>query len=412
MPQNDATKLRSPDQMNALMTVFDTTRQMSPTLKGGLHLRVFDTLEAVKDIWQAHEQLAHGTCYQSYAWCNTWVNELAAIRNIKPCIVVAENEFGTVEFILPLQLRQKCGVTIVEILTAPQAGYAYALFKPEFLKNCAQHWFLENFEDLVACLPKHDVLMLKDIPGVLFGQPTPLLQAPNFLASNFSHVLDLDSDYTTLFNRRRTKASRRSISKRDTKLEALEGLKFQLCEDDEDRVASLQIMFDQQAQRLAGFGIFNIFDASERQFFYNLALTHSSTGRLLRLYKLSINGKVLGVMLGSYQYGVFWALISSMVEGELTRLSPGDYVLRKALEDLCGIGAQSLDFSAGDTNYKHHWSDRRVPLHFIVRGNSLFGIAFALFVVVREKIKRLAKRTPLLNTLLFGLRKFVRGRRV
>jgi CelD/BcsL family acetyltransferase involved in cellulose biosynthesis len=410
MPQNDAIKLRSPEQMNALMTVFDTTRQKSSTLTGGLHLRVFENLDAVQDIWLALEQSANGTCYQSFTWCKTWVDQLAAIKNIKPYIVVAENEYGTVEFILPLQLRQKNGLKIIEILTAPQAGYAYALFQPAFLKTHAHRWFLEHFEFLIASLPQHDVFTLMDLPGVLFGNTNPILQARNFLAANLSHVLDLDSDYETLFKRRRSKASRRSIFKRDVKLEALPGLKFELCVGDDVRIATLSTMFDQQEKRLAGFGIFNIFDASERAFFHTLVLAKSAEGHILRLYKLSINEEVLAVMLGGYQRGVFWALISSMDEGKLVKLSPGDYALRKVFQDLCRLGTGVFDFSAGDSRYKHHWSDRRVPLHFIVRGNSLRGITYAVALLLREKVKRLGKQTPFLNTLLFELRRIVRGR--
>jgi CelD/BcsL family acetyltransferase involved in cellulose biosynthesis len=411
MPQNDAIKLRSPEQMNALMTVFDTTRQKSSTLTGGLHLRVFDNLDAVQDIWLALEQTAVGTCYQSFAWCNTWVENLAAIKNIKPYIVVAENEYGTVEFILPLQLRKKGGLKIIEILTAPQAGYAYALFKPDFLKTHAQHWFLEHFEFLIASLPEHDVFTLMDLPRVLFGQTNPMLQAQNFLAANLSHVLDLDSDYETLFKRRRSKASRRSIFKRDVKLEALTGLRFQVCVNDDDRIATLRTMFEQQEKRLAGFGIFNIFDANERAFFYNLASANAAEGPLLRLYKLSIEEDVLAVMVGGYQHGIFWALITSMDEDKFVKLSPGDYALRKVLDDLCQIDARVFDFSAGDTSYKHHWSDRRVPLHFIVRGNSFRGIIYAVVLLLKEKVKRLGKQTPFLNSLLFGIRRIVRGRR-
>jgi CelD/BcsL family acetyltransferase involved in cellulose biosynthesis len=107
---------------------------------------------------------------------------------------------------------------------------------------------------------------------------------------------------------------------------------------------------------------------------------------------------------------VFWALISSMDEGKLVKLSPGDYALRKVFQDLCRLGTGVFDFSAGDSRYKHHWSDRRVPLHFIVRGNSLRGITYAVALLLREKVKRLGKQTPFLNTLLFELRRIVRGR--
>jgi hypothetical protein len=51
-----------------------------------------------------------------------------------------------------------------------------------------------------------------------------------------------------------------------------------------------------------------------------------------------------------------------------------------------------------------------VPLHLIIRCNSIKGLPLALLLLVREKLKRFAKSTPVLNSALFSLRRRLKGR--
>ena len=152
-----------------------------------------------------------------------------------------------------------------------------------------------------------------------------------------------------------------------------------------------------------------MFDALEQQFITDLIQAETPEGPLVRPYRLMLDGIILAVMLGAYRHGTYWALISSLAEGELRKYSPGDYALRAMFKSLCEDGTTRLDFSAGDTAYKSNWSDHRFQLYFIVRATSFRGLPFAIGLLLREKIKRIAKTTPVLNTLLFDLRRLLRG---
>ncbi len=411
VPQNDAIKLRTPDYMNAVMTSMDTKKQKMLYASGGLHLRVYTEIEDVREIWLHLEKTGLSTIYQTYAWCSAWLKRLAPRKSITAHIVVAENEFGIVEFILPLQRRISKGIAIIEILTAPQAGYGFGLFNRDFLSARAADWFASHFEHLTATLPRHDVLLLTDLPSVVMGSENPLLAVRHFLASNQSHIMGLETDYEALYQRRRSLVSRKSIRKRDAKLEAQPGLVFDIPENDLDCLKTMQTMFHQQEARLAEAGVHNIFDTDERQFFCDLTTSHADVLPILKPFRLRVDNDTIAVLLGGYHQGGYWALISSMSEGEFKRLSPGDYILRRIIQKLCENGTLSLDFSAGDSPYKYHWSDRQVPLNFIVRCNSLKGLPIALLFLLSEKLKRVGKRTPVLNTFLLELRKALKGRK-
>ena len=349
--------------------------------------------------------------YQSFDWCKTWLAAVGEARGISPCIVVGQTPFGKTQFILPLQVRHKWGLTIIEMLTAPQGAYSLALFDNEFLKSEAADWFAAHLADVISVLPQHDVFRLADAPKLFEGYSNPLLQNGSFTAANYCHIMDLHPDFDTLMQQKRSSETRRSLRKRDAKLEAAGRLLFDLPQATDTRRSVLTQMFDDQEKRLGEAGIHNVFDHLERDFLHRLVDTKTPEGPFLRPYHLSLDGKTEAVLLGAYFRQTYWALVSSLADSNHLKLSPGDYALRRMFKDLCQDGTLRIDFAAGDSAYKHHWSDSQVSLHLVLRASSLFGMPVALLMLLREQTKRLAKRTPILNRMANGLRKLMAGKK-
>ncbi len=397
--------------MNAPMPSSDTRDAATVPTVGGLRLRVFTDMEAVKPIWVALESHGIATVYQSFVWCRAWMQRVGRKRGISPVIILAEDVFGTPKFVLPLQSRRKLGVDIIEAMSAPQGAYAFGLFNTEFAQQQAQAWFGTHFSELVAALPKHDVLHLADLPLRISDYQNPLLATPHFLAANQSHIMALQPNYQALLEQKRSSESRRSMRKRDAKLAAIGKLTFDLPLSLQERRTTIETMLIQQKARLAEAGVHGVFDELEQAFITDLVPTQTAEGPLLRPYRLMLDGKILAVMLGAYRHGTYWALISSLAAGEIRKHSPGDYALRAMIQALCQDGSRQLDFSAGDTAYKSHWADLAVPLFFIVRATTFKGLPLAAFILLREKLKGFAKRTPVLNTMLYDLRRILLGRK-
>jgi CelD/BcsL family acetyltransferase involved in cellulose biosynthesis len=397
--------------MNVQLSGTDTGLSLRPALIGGMRLRVFECFEDAGDVWRLLEVAGVTTVYQSYAWCKAWHQRIGLTKGSVPCLVVGEDVFGVPCFLLPLQLRTRFGLRVIEVMASPQAAYGFGLFSEEFLSTDGCNWFTDCFADLVAALPRHDVFHLQNLPESIFGYRNPLLGDRSFASANVSHSVQLNADFHTFMSAKRSPESLRSIRKRDANLLALGDLKFELPTLVSEQVATLDIMFEQQAQRLAEFGIRDLYPNLEREFIKDLATVRIGKTPLLRPYRLTLDGRVLAVMLGAHFANTYWALISSLAEGVERRLSPGDYALRALFSDLCKDGTERLDFSVGDSAYKHHWSDHTAALHFIVRASSLGGVMLALYLLLREKLKRFAKQTPVISSILMAARRFMAGKR-
>ncbi len=395
--------------MNAPLVNIDTRLTNARVTLGGLRLCVYTDMDQVKSVWTSLENEAVSTVYQSSVWCHAWMQRVGKSRGILPVIVVGKNIYGKPMFLLPFQARWKAGVHIIEALTAPQGAYCFGIFDKAFIANNADLWFEMYFSNVIAALPPHDVLRLADLPKMVGDYRNPLLRVQNFYAANNSHIMNLPQDYQALLEQKRSTESRRSIRKRDKKLQAAGKLVFDLPATQSERNTTIVTMLAQQKARLAEIGVHNVFSELEQKFIIDLAQAQSPEGQFLRPYRLMLDGEIVAVMLGAYQYGTYWALISSLAAGEVRKHSPGDYALRAMIKALCEDGSHTLDFSAGDTAYKEHWSDREIPLYFILRASSYKGLAVAVAMLVREKLKRVAKQTRFLNNLLFNLRRIVLG---
>jgi CelD/BcsL family acetyltransferase involved in cellulose biosynthesis len=379
-------------------------------IAGGLRLRLTHDMLSVEASWRHLDLHGVSTFYQNFDWCCVWMEHVGKHRDITPLIVIGESVFGDVCFILPLQLRRKAGFRIVETLTTPQGAYAFGLFKTQFIADEAHNWFRDHWSNIVAALPAHDVLRMADAPEVVAGFANPLVAAGSFLAANISHIMQLQEDFETLMENKRSRETRRTIRKRDNKLKASGDMLFGLPETEADTTEVINVMFQDQEKRLAESGIHEVFSQEERHFIQALAKVRHDTALLMRPYTLRIDGVIQSVLLGAFHNKTYWALIISLADGPFRRFSPGDYVLRGAFKALGQEGGRLVDFSAGDAQYKSYWSDRVVPLHLVVRASSMRGLVLAGLMLAREKTKRLVKTIPVLRQSAFALRRIIAGR--
>jgi CelD/BcsL family acetyltransferase involved in cellulose biosynthesis len=377
-----------------------------------LTIAITSSLADIRESWAKLEAEGLMTVYQSYAWCEAWIDRVGRPRGITPLIVSASDHNNNVVFILPLQLRRARGLKVIECLTAPQAGYGFGLFANSFIAQGANAWFARHFDCVIAALPKHDVLCLAELPATVHRLPNPMLAVRHFRGANQSHIMDLSERFDILYEQRRSSESRRGNRKRDHRLAALGDITFDIPQSKEQRKQTLETMFQHQQERLSEAGIHDVFKSDERAFITSLADAQTPDGPLLRPYCLRLDGKILAVVLGALHRKTFWALIASIAPVTARKYSPGDYALRAMIKSLCDDGTQTIDFSAGDSVYKLHWSNREVPLLFIIRANTLKGLPVAFYLLMREKAKGFAKRTPVLNDMLFALRRMLRGRKV
>ena len=381
---------------------------MTPYANSSIHLSVCHSLAAAAGPWTTLERDAAGSLYQSFLWCRAWCETVGKAYGIEQRIVIGTGSSGVVQFILPLQIRRRQGVRVLEWLGSPHHGYGYGVFAQAFLAT-APDWFATQWPRVVELAGAVDAIAFTAMPERLFGQAHPMIPLFNSLGPNPSFVLQLEPDFDSLYIRKRGGEDRRGARKRERALSKHGELSFGL-PPSAKLDATLDIMFRQQEERLAELGVHGVFGPLERQFIHRLAELQDDDRPVLAPFQMTQNGETLAVMLGGLHANTYWALISSLAAGPMRKYSPGDLALRRTIRACCESGLAAFDFSAGDSAYKRAWADDVIQLHNVLGATNFRGLAWITATLCRLALKRLIKTSPPLLAAATALRRFVLGK--
>ena len=375
-----------------------------------LKISVGASLRDVKTEWQDLERQALCSYFQSYEWCESWFEIFGEKNNISLLIVVGRTATGEVEFILPMQIRKRFGLRVLEWLCQPENNYGVGLFKVDDHRQNSAEWINDNFAKLSAALPAYDAAALQNMPMNLLDKPNPLSSINRFTSADQSFFAKLQPDFDALHEAKRTSKSISKIRRRDERLLELGELKLEISNSHADTAAALQEIIHYKSVQLAELGVRD-FQAEHITTFFETILKSNSHDASLHVFRLKQSGQTISGLIGARFADTFWLMILTMAPSGPTQFSPGDYVLRKSIAWACENGLKHYDFGVGYSNYKEHWADTELQLYNYYAAKTFRGLPLAAMFMFYNATKRLVKNTPTLKSFFFQLRKALRGKK-
>lgn len=375
-----------------------------------LKISVSGSLRDVKTEWQNLERQALCSYFQSYEWCESWIEVFGGKNNISPLILIGRSATGEVQFILPMQIRRRFGLRVLEWLCQPENNYGVGLFKVDNPLQDSAAWIANNFAKLLTVLPAYDVAALENMPMSLLDRPNPLNSINRFASADQSFFAKLQPDFDALQEAKRTSKSISKIRRRDERLIELGELKLEVSNSHADTAAALQEIIHYKSAQLAELGVRN-FQAEHIAAFFETIFQNNSQGASLHVFRLKQSGQTISGLIGARFADTFWLMILTMAPGGPTQFSPGDYVLRKSIAWACENGLKFYDFGVGYSNYKEHWADTELQLYNYYAAKTLKGLPLAAVLMFYNAAKRLVKNTPALKSFFFQSRKTLRGKK-
>lgn len=375
-----------------------------------LKISVRGSLRDVKAEWQSLEGKALCSYFQSYEWCESWFEVFGAKNKITPVIVVARSPAGETQFILPMQIRMRFGLRVLEWLCQPENNYGFGIFNIHNPQQDYHAWLGNNIAKLLAALPNYDLAALENMPMHLLDKANPLTTLSRFVSADQSFFTKLQPDYDALHETKRTSKSISKIRRRDERLHELGALELEISNIYSDTPVALQKIIQHKSAQLAELGVRN-FPAKNITAFFDTILKNNSPTASLHVFRLLQSGQTISGLIGARYAGTFWLMILTMAPGGPTQFSPGDYVLRKSIEWACDNGLKFYDFGVGYSNYKEHWADAELQLYNYYAAKTLKGLPLAALFMFYNVGKRLIKNTPFLKIVFFQLRKWLRGKK-
>jgi CelD/BcsL family acetyltransferase involved in cellulose biosynthesis len=380
----------------AVQRLTELSREFAPDLS----LDIYTELDAVESEWRSFQQIAECTAFQTFEWLSAWQRHIGARDRVVPVIVVGRFADGKTVFIAPLAIEQRSWAKRLRWLGQELCDYNAPLLARDFSLRVTSERFLAVWQELQLKLQsdprlRHDWIEFEKMPqtvGVQINPFTFLNVAPN---ANSAHITQLGDNWETFYRAKRSSATRRRDRTKRKHMAEYGEIRFSTVTEPDDVRRTLDTLWQQKQQIFARKGIADIFaQPGYRAFFADIA-SDPNTRHLAHVSRFDIGTTCAAANFALTFGGCYYHVLSSYCDGQLTRYGPGTLHLRELLAHAIGMGLRLFDFTIGDEHYKLEWSDLRLKLYDYTAAATWRGLPASFASILRHRLKRFIKQTPL-----------------
>ena len=341
----------------------------------------------LKEQWQwLLETCECATIFLSYEWIYSWWKIFGNKKRLYILVVRGQDDLirGIAPFYFVQERMGFMTYTALKFLGNEHVGSDYLdIIVPEKERTAVLNVLLHH---LLFVEKSWDVALLTDMDGssttlgwfkhcapqsglrvlIVDGQTCPFLRLPMS-----------DSDLARM--RKKTK----DFSKRVK-------IRFHRCHDPSELEGAIECLFMLHQKRSMAIGRNSSLMNESVRAFHRKVMTVLLKSGWLRLFTLSVNGRLLAMLYG-FQYNNKFYYYQSGFDPDPTwkAFSPGRIIVNLTIESAMEEGLQEYDFLRGDEPYKFHWAKMSRSTHTVVLTNRSFHGMY--YYIIRHIILTLKK---------------------
>ncbi|HRK25432.1 MAG TPA: GNAT family N-acetyltransferase [Beijerinckiaceae bacterium] len=308
--------------------------------------------QAVRALLAGFQPRAECSVFQHSAWISAWIDTLGTTRRCDSLAAeVRQRSDGMVVMVLPLIRRWSRGLRLIEQPDFGIADYGGALIAPGFAPDAAAMRAI--WADLVAALPKADLLRIYKLPERTGTLANPLLLLKDVRRSHLSaftsplHGLPFD-----ILRIGMTRKRLRDLNRRLGNLKAMGDLEFSTASNPQEAEKLFDIICAQRAARFAELGRPNCLAHADMRAFFR-ALLYPTDGKPLAVVQATrLNGTVIAASYALNSGNSLCMIFPTVAKGEWMSHSPGLQHFRFSMEWAAEQGLTAYDFTIGSEQYK------------------------------------------------------------
>jgi CelD/BcsL family acetyltransferase involved in cellulose biosynthesis len=368
---------------------------------------VFDDLKPLRAIWEELETLGLASPYQRYGFIDAWLQTTGRARAIAPMIIVARDETGRVNAILPLGRSRRGPAWVAEFLGGADANFKMGLFRRGLdVKSGEIVGLLRRAAQMTS--PSVDVFWLTNQLLSWQDEPNPLAILPHASSPSFGHKTALTKDFNAWLRSHHSKEARRKLRKKTKRLNAIGPISLVFAQDEASARTILTAFLRQKEARMRAAGLTNPYQEPDTIEFFDIAATRNLArgAPIIELYALMSGARIVATFGGLAQADRFCGMfISYEADPEISRCSPGQLLILETIRDLSARGFATFDLGVGEARYKDANCEAAEPLFDAAVAVSAIGSASAATGLLLRRVKRWAKHTPWARELADKLRR-------
>jgi CelD/BcsL family acetyltransferase involved in cellulose biosynthesis len=357
---------------------------------------VLDNIAQARAAWSELQALPGVSPYQDFGFVEAWFGTVGLARTITPMIIVARDDGGRVNAVLPFGRVRRGPVWTAEFLGGADANFKMGMFRPGLAIGRGEIEALLRSSSHAAAQPI-DAFWMTNQPLSWQGVANPMATLPRQPSPSFGHKTSLTRDFDDWLKRHHSKEARKKLRQKERRLNALAPLSHVVARDEPTARKILAAFLAQKDERMRIRGAANTYEQPHTARFFDIAATRptAQAAPILELHALMSGARIVATfgaaLKGDRCCGMF---ISHDSDAEIARCSPGQLLILETIRDLCARDIATFDLGVGEARYKDANCETDEPLFDAAVGVSKLGFAFCAAALLRGRIKRWVKHTP------------------
>jgi CelD/BcsL family acetyltransferase involved in cellulose biosynthesis len=380
----------------------DVAPPLSPAAAADdIRLAVYEDLSAVEREWRAFEAHADGTVFQSFDWIACWQRHIGIRNGVQPAIVVGRDSAGALLFLLPLSVRPVGFARELTWLGSELCDYNAPLLAAAFAGRIGRARFLSLWSSITQGLQnnprlRYDFVGLTKMPGMVGGQPNPMLALGVTVNPSGAYLTHLAGDWEIFYAAKRSSATLRRDRTKRKRLSEYGEVRLVNPAGDSEILHALDTLMAQKARSFARMGVGNLFAKPGHVEFYRALATEPASRHLVHVSRLDVGATAAAINLALTYRDCYYHLLASYDDGELSHYGPGTAHLHDLLHYAIDRGFQVFDFTIGDERYKRDWCDTERELYDHIAAATWRGALVTMPMRAALRLKRWIKQTPVM----------------
>ena len=375
----------------------------------GIAFTVHHDLAAAEPAWRELQAQGQCTPFQTFEWLSAWQRHIGAKAGVMPRIVVARDDGGRALFMLPLAVRQAGLARELTWFGSELCDYNAPLMAADAAGKLDAATVMSLWQQIIAKLQadprsRHDLIRLEKMPPMVGAGRNPMLALATNLNPSGSYVTPLTGNWDEFYKAKRSSATRRRDRSKRNRLSESGEVKFVSSETADDALATFSTLVEQKSATFARHGINNIFARPGYLDFYRDLAGNAATRDLVHISRLEVGNETAATNLGLIFSGSYYYVLASYTSAPLGHWGPGAAHLNDLLRYAIERGLSVFDFTIGDERYKRDWCDDVQMLHDHIAVMSWRGALVVGPAILRTRVKRKIKQTPVLWAMVVKLR--------
>lgn len=323
---------------------------------------------------------ASATAFQHPVWLKQLFGSLALQAGGEPLpIAIRENPSGRLIAVIPLMRIRRRGIKIVEFADLGVTDYCAPIVRNGY--NGQIRSVPQVADKILELLGQCDIIRAKSVRpehAALVEQMTGSEPHP---AGFSAHEAPLEQPYAEWRAKAFSKSKMKYIDRKRRRFERLGNTALQLVQEPKAARAAITELKVLRAGRFDGDPIQQ---ASVENFYAEIAERGCENG-FARTYRLSENGRTVGIVFGITHLGRFNYLLIGCDYDNYSKHSPGLLMYDQIMADWVSAGGDIFDFTIGDEPFKADFGTRPIQMSGFNRAISITGR-------VADSIRTMSKR--------------------